>query len=54
MNLFDWIVLTFSLACIVYFGLRRARSNQGVYDYLLAGKTMPWWVIGMSIMATLG
>ena len=52
MRLLDWIVLAGSLACIVAFGLRRARGGQGVHDYLLAGKTMPWWVIGMSIMAT--
>ena len=52
MHPLDWIVLALSLAGIITYGLRRARGGRGIHDYLLAGKTMPWWVIGMSIMAT--
>ena len=52
MHLLDWIILAISLTGIIGYGLRRARGGRGVHDYLLAGKSMPWWVIGMSIMAT--
>ena len=52
MHPLDWIVLAISLSWIIVYGLRRARGGHGVHDYLLAGKSMPWWVIGMSIMAT--
>ena len=52
MHLLDWIVLAISLGWIIAYGLRRARGGRGIHDYLLAGKSMPWWVIGMSIMAT--
>ncbi|MDA1312141.1 MAG: sodium:solute symporter [Acidobacteria bacterium] len=48
----DWIVLAVSLAGIIGYGLYRARGSTTVESYLLAGRTMRWWVIGLSIMAT--
>lgn len=52
MHLLDWIILAISLVGIISFGLYRSRGSRGMRDYLLASKAMPWWVIGMSIMAT--
>ncbi len=48
----DWIVLIASLVGIVGYGLWKARGSRNTRDYLLAGKSMRWWVIGLSIMAT--
>ena len=48
----DWIVLVASLVAIIGYGLYRARGSNTVESYLLAGRTMRWWVIGLSIMAT--
>ncbi len=48
----DWLVLAVSLAGIIGYGLYRSRGSSSVHDYLLAGKSMRWWVIGLSIMAT--
>ena len=48
----DWIVLIGSLAGIVVYGLWRSRGRQNVGSYLLAGKTMPWYAMALSIMAT--
>ena len=48
----DWLVLAVSLAGIIGYGLYRSRGSGSVHDYLLAGKSMRWWVIGLSIMAT--
>lgn len=48
----DWVVLIASLAGIIGYGLYRARGSKTVESYLLAGRTMRWWVIGLSIMAT--
>ena len=48
----DWIVLIGSLAGIVLYGLWRSRGRQNVGSYLLAGKTMPWYAMALSIMAT--
>ena len=48
----DWLVLCGSLAFIVLYGLWRGRGSNSVNKYLLAGKTMPWYAMALSIMAT--
>ncbi len=48
----DWIVLFGSLVSIIVYGLYRARGSNTVDRYLLAGKTMPWYAMALSIMAT--
>jgi SSS family transporter len=48
----DWVVLFGALAYVVFFGLWRGRSSNSVNKYLLAGRSMPWHVVGLSIMAT--
>ena len=48
----DWIVLVASLVSIVAYGLYRSRGSNTVDRYLLAGRTMPWYAMALSIMAT--
>ena len=48
----DWAVLAASLAGIVIYGLYKGRGSGTVREYLLAGKTMPWYAMALSIMAT--
>ncbi|MDW8355070.1 MAG: sodium:solute symporter [Bryobacterales bacterium] len=48
----DWAVLAGSLVAVVWYGLRRGRGTDTVGKYLLAGKTMPWYAMALSIMAT--
>lgn len=48
----DWFVLCGSLVFIVLYGLWRGRGSDSVSKYLLAGKTMPWYAMALSIMAT--
>ena len=52
MSSLDWFVLALSFAGIVGYGLRRSRGEWSVDAYVIAGKQMRWWVIGLSIMAT--
>ena len=52
MRTLDWLVLAASLVGIIAYGLYQARGSRTVESYLLAGRTMHWWVIGLSIMAT--
>ena len=48
----DWVVLFAWLIFLVSYGLWRGRGSNTVDKFLLAGKTMPWWAMGLSIMAT--
>jgi Na+/proline symporter len=48
----DWIVMIATMIAIPSFGLWRGRGGATTSHYLLAGKTMPWYAMGLSIMAT--
>ncbi len=48
----DWLVMFAWLAFIVSYGLYRGRGSSTVNKFLLAGKSMPWYAMGLSIMAT--
>jgi Na+/proline symporter len=48
----DWIVMIATIIAIPSFGLWRGRGGTTTSHYLLAGKTMPWYAMGLSIMAT--
>ena len=52
MRPFDWVVMFAWLAFIVSYGLYRGRGSSTVNKFLLAGKSMPWYAMGLSIMAT--
>ena len=52
MRLVDWVVLIGTLTTIIAYGLYRGRRSGTVDQYLLAGKSMPWYAMGLSIMAT--
>ena len=52
MQTIDWIVLLGTLAFVVFYGVWKSR-NVGTSENFLAGKhDLPWWTIGLSIMAT--
>ena len=48
----DWIVFFAWLTSLVCYGMYRGRGSSTVDKYLLAGKTMPWYAMGLSILAT--
>ncbi|MBZ5583832.1 MAG: sodium:solute symporter, partial [Acidobacteriia bacterium] len=52
MRTIDWVVLLGTLISIVFYGLYRSRGSNTVDRYLLAGKSMPWYAMALSIMAT--
>jgi SSS family transporter len=52
MRALDWVVLFAWLVFLVSYGLWRGRGSSSVSQFLLAGKTMPWYAMGLSIMAT--
>jgi SSS family transporter len=52
MHPIDWVVVALYFAFIAYVGYRTGRGSQGLEDFLLAKRSMSWFVIGLSVMAT--
>src|SRR5512135_913628 len=48
----DWLVVVAYLVWIVYTGLSRSRATHEVEGYFLANRSLPWWAVGLSVMAT--
>lgn len=48
----DWLVLAVSLVAVVLYGLWRGRGSDTTQKYLLANRSMPWYAMALSIMAT--
>jgi solute:Na+ symporter, SSS family len=52
MRLVDWAVVIAYITWIVVDGLRRSKRTNEVDGYFLANRSLPWWVAGLSVMAT--
>ena len=52
MHTIDWIVLIGILVLIVFYGLYKTRNISNADEFLSGGRTMPWYTIGLSVMAT--
>lgn len=52
MSLIDWIVLGITLLAIIGYGVWKSRGTQNIEGYLLADRKMPWYHVGLSVMAT--
>jgi SSS family solute:Na+ symporter len=48
----DWVVVVVYIVWIVYDGLRRSKGTDKVEGYFLANRSLPWWAVGLSVMAT--
>lgn len=52
MSLADWIVLAVTILGIVLYGVWKSGSNKNIDQYLLGGRSLPWYHVGLSVMAT--
>ena len=52
MNWLDWAVVAAYLVWVVGDGLRRTEGSDKVEGYFLANRNLPWWAVGLSVMAT--
>src|SRR5687768_916642 len=52
MHWLDWTIVLGSLAYVIVDGLRRARGTKEIEGYFLANRSLPWWAVGLSVMAT--
>ena len=48
----DWLVLAVTLFTIVAYGIWKSRGTKNIEGYLLADKELPWYQVGLSVMAT--
>jgi solute:Na+ symporter, SSS family len=48
----DWVVVAAYLIWIVVDGLKRTKAASEIQGYLLANRSLPWWAVGLSVMAT--
>ena len=52
-RLLDQLVIAAGFVVLIVIGLRSSRGSQTDEGYFLAGRSMPGWVIGFSLMATI-
>ncbi len=52
MHLVDWLVVVAYIVWVVYDGLRRSKGTDKVDGYFLANRSLPWWAVGLSVIAT--
>jgi Na+/pantothenate symporter len=48
----DYVVVLIYLAITIAIGLQIGRRVKTGQDFFLGGRRLPWWAIGMSLVAT--
>ena len=52
MQILDWAVVVAYLAYVIWDGIRMTKSSGSAEGYFLANRSLPWWAVGLSVMAT--
>ena len=52
MHLLDWAIVIAYIAWLVSDGIKRTKLDRTTESYFLANRSMPWWAVGLSVMAT--
>ena len=52
MTLVDWVLVLALNGPIIIYGLIRSRDTKTSADWFLAGRSLPWWIVGLSMYAT--
>ncbi|NOT59756.1 MAG: sodium:solute symporter, partial [Acidobacteria bacterium] len=52
MHKLDWFIVIAYLVYITYDGLRLTKKSNELEGYFLASRSLPWWAVGLSVMAT--
>ena len=52
MHTLDWIIVAAYLTYVVVDGIRRSKGTHEIEGYFLANRNLPWWAVGLSVMAT--
>ena len=52
MHPLNWVIVVGWLTYVVIHGIRRSKRTDELEGYLLANRSLPWWAVGLSVMAT--
>ncbi|MDA1313116.1 MAG: hypothetical protein O2968_07260 [Acidobacteria bacterium] len=52
MTTLDWLIVVLLNGAIVVYGLLISRGTKKASDWFLAGRGLPWWMVGLSMFAT--
>ena len=52
MHWIDWTIIAGYLIWLVWDGIRLSRQTEKIEGYFLANRSLPWWAVGLSVMAT--
>jgi SSS family solute:Na+ symporter len=48
----DWLIVIGLNGSIIAYGFYLARGSQSSADWFLGGRSLPWWIVGISMYAT--
>ena len=52
MSLIDWLILIIVLLGIIIYGVYKSRTTKNLDGYFLSNRSMPWYLVLLSIMGT--
>src|SRR5689334_17994146 len=52
MSRIDWAILITTLAAIIVYGIYKSRTTKNLDGYFLSNRSMPWYLVLLSIMGT--
>lgn len=52
MNSIDWLVLVATIGSLIAYGVWKSRRDQTMDGYLLGNRSLAWYQVGLSVMAT--
>ncbi|WP_367913024.1 sodium:solute symporter [Leadbetterella sp. DM7] len=52
MKIIDWILLLLTFSGILLYGIYKNRKDKNLDGYLLGNRSLPWYHVGFSLMAT--
>lgn len=51
-GMINWVVLFIYFVAMMFLGARVGKDNTNTESYFLGSRKIPWWAIGLSVMAT--
>ena len=52
MSAIDWGIIAAYLTWVIWDGIRLSKNTNEIEGYFLASRSLPWWAVGLSVMAT--